>query len=285
MISENLKMTGPNLLSYSDVLPKVIKTTSALINKEHECQQGLDDEDLAGDDLESTELEWLVVDNAMDIISGLAAALGADFGEVWKVFEKRVLRYASGGESLGRASACGVLAEIITGMEDAVTPYTSTILNVLLKRLSDEDPQTKSNAAYAVGRLVEKSNDTNTINKAYPTILQKLENMLGIQEARTMDNAAGCVARLIIKNKDKVPVSDVLPALVNSGVLPLKQDYQENEPVWKMIVGLYRQQDPTVLSLTPKLAPIMMSVLEDDEQLTEETKGQVQALVDHLKSQ
>ena len=285
MISENLKMTGPNLLSYPDVLGKVIKTTTAIITKSHECQQGLDDEDIDADILETTELEWLVVDNAMDIISGLAAALGPSFGEVWKVFEKQVLRYASGAESLGRASACGVLAEVITGMEDGVTPHTSTIMNVLLKRLSDEDAQTKSNAAYAVGRLVEKSSDTNTIYKAYPSILQKLENMLGVKEARCMDNAAGCVARLIIKNKDKVPVSDVLPAMVNSGVLPLKQDYQENEPVWKMIVGLYGQQDPTVQSLTPKLAPIMLSVLEDDEQLTAETKQQVQSLVDHLRNQ
>ena len=55
--------------------------------------------------------------------------------------------------------------------------------------------------------------------------------------------------------------------------------------VWKMIVGLYRQSDPTVESLTPKLAPIMMSVLSDDEQLNAETKEQVQALVNHLRNQ
>lgn len=278
-------MTGPNLLSYPDVLGKVVKTTSDLVNKKHPCQQGMDDDDLDGDDLDSTEHEWLVVDSAMDLVAGLAAALGPTFAELWKVFEKTVLRYASGGESLGRASACGVLAEVITGMEDAVTPHTGTIMNVLLRRLSDEDPQTKSNAAYAVGRLVEKSSDNATVFKAYPTILGKLEQLLGIKEARCMDNAAGCVARLIIKNKDKVPISDVLPAMVNSGVLPLKQDFQENEPVWKMIVGLYRQQDPTIQSLTPKLAPMMMSVLEDEEQLTEEVRKEVQALVDHLRNQ
>lgn len=285
MLSENLKMTGPNLLSYPDVLGKVVQTTTDLITKKHTCQQGMDDEDLAEEDLEATELEWIVVDNAMDIISGLAVALGPSFGELWKVFEKQVLRYASGGESLGRASACGVLAEVITGMKDGVTPFTSSLMNILLRRLSDEDAQTKSNAAYAVGRLVEMSGDDATVLKAYPTILQKLESMLGVKEARCMDNAAGCVARLIIKHKDKVPVSDVLPALVSSGVLPLKQDYQENEPVWKMIVGLYRQQDPTVQSLTSKLAPIMVSVLEGDDQLTEEVKKEVQALVDHLRSQ
>ncbi|KIX05998.1 uncharacterized protein Z518_03972 [Rhinocladiella mackenziei CBS 650.93] len=284
-LSENLKMTGPGLLSYPDVLTKIVQTVTDLITKKHACQIDMGEEALDEEDMESTELEWLVVDSAMDVISGLAAALGPSFGELWKIFEKQVLRYASGGESLGRASACGVLAEIITGMEGAVTPYTSQMMTVLLKRLGDEDPQTKSNAAYAIGRLVEKSNDDATVLKAYPQILQKLESVLHITEARCTDNAAGCVSRLILKHKDKVPVSQVLPALVDSGILPLKDDYQENEPVWKMIVQLYRDQEPTVQQLTPKLASIMMNVLgEPQDQLTDEVREQVQALVEHLKN-
>ncbi|KAK5196352.1 hypothetical protein LTR96_003976 [Exophiala xenobiotica] len=282
-LSENLKLTGPSLLSYPECLSRIVQTVTELITKKHACQIDMDAVD--EEDMESTEMEWLVVDSAMDVISGLAAALGPSFGELWKIFEKQVLRYASGGESLGRASACGVLAEIITGMGDAVTPYTSQMMNVLLKRLGDEDAQTKSNAAYAVGRLVEKSNDDATVLKAYPQILQKLETILHITEARCTDNAAGCVSRLILKHKDKVPVSQVLPALVDSGILPLKEDYQENEPVWTMIVQLYRQQDPTVQQLTPKLAPMMMSVLgEPEDQLTDEVREQLQALVEHLKS-
>jgi len=278
-------MTGPSLLSYPDVLSKVVQTVTALITKKHPCQVDMveDEDDL--EDMDSTEFEWLVVDSAMDVISGLAAALGGSFAELWKIFDKPVMRYASGGETLGRASACGVLAEIITGMEGAVSPFTSQIMQVLLKRMSDEDAQTKSNAAYAIGRLVEMSNDNSTVLKAYPTILQKLEGLLGVHEARCMDNAAGCVSRLILKHKDKVPIQEVLPALVNSGVLPLTEDFQENGPVWMMIVRLYQQEDPTIQALTPKLAPIMVSVLgEPDTQLTKDVRQQVQALVDHLKS-
>lgn len=278
-------MTGPSLLSYPDVLTKIVQTVTDLITKKHACQIDMAEGEIDDDDLESTELEWLVVDSAMDVISGLAAALGPSFGELWKIFEKQVLRYASGGEALGRASACGVLAEIITGMEGAVTPFTGQIMSVLLKRLSDEDPQTKSNAAYAVGRLVEKSQDDGLIVKAYPQILSKLEPIMRITECRCQDNGAGCVARLVLKHKDQVPLEQILPALVNSGILPLKEDYQENEPVWTMIVQLYRAQDPTVQQLTPKLAPIMMSVLgEPEDQLTDEVREQVQALVEHLKS-
>ena len=189
-------------------------------------------------DIETTEFDWLVVDAAMDVVSGLAVALGPSFAELWKIFEKQVLRYASGAESLERASACGVLAETITGMGEGVTPFTASMMQILLKRLSDEDAQTKSNAAYAIGRLVEKSGDDATVVKAYPQILSKLEGLFSITEGRCRDNAAGCVSRLILKHKDKVPVAEVLPALVASGVLPLKEDYEENEPVWKMIVEM-----------------------------------------------
>jgi importin-4 len=278
-------LTGPNLLSYDDTLQKICKTVLDIITRKHACQIGMDDEDLDDDDLESSELEWVVIDNGMDVISGLAAALGPSFAELWKMFEKPVLKHASGAESLARASACGVIAEIITGMGSAVTPYTSSIMNILLKRLGDEDAQTKSNAAYAIGRLVEKSDDNATVIKAYPQIMQKLENMLGIKEARCMDNAAGCVSRLIMKHKDKVPVSEVLPALVNSGVLPLKEDYQENEPLWNMIIQLYRENDATVQGLTKQLAPMMISTLGDPEdQLNDETRQALTALVEHLKS-
>lgn len=282
-LSENLKMTGPFLIANQDHLRQVVQTVVSLVTKKHPCQADFAEEELDIEDMDSTELEWLVIDSAMDVISGLAAALGQNFEELWKIFEKPILRYASGGESLGRASACGVLSEIIVGMGEAVTPITEKLMNVLLKRMSDEDDQTKSNAAYAVGRLVEKSNDSNTLQKSYPIILSKLENLLSISNARCKDNAAGCVARLIMKNKSAVPLGDVLPALVN--ILPLKDDYQENEPVWKMIISLYRERDSHVEALTQRLAPIMMSVRgEPEEQLTDEVRLELNQLVDHLRS-
>jgi hypothetical protein len=238
-LAENLKLTGPALISYPDALQQTVKIITSIITKKHPCQEDLAMEEEADlSDIETTEFDWLVIDSAMDVISGMAVALGPSFAELWKIFEKQVLRYASSGESLERASACGVLAETITGMDEGVTPFTPSMMQVLLKRLGDEDAQTKSNAAYAVGRLVEKSNDDATVVKAYPQILSKLEALFGITEGRCRDNAAGCVSRLILKHRNKVPVAEVLPALVSSGVLPLKEDYEENEPVWRMIVQM-----------------------------------------------
>ena len=220
------------------MIQKVIDVVMQLVTQKHPCQEDLFVEEEADmSDIETTEFDWLVIDSAMDVISGLAVSLGPSFIELWKIFEKHLLKYATGSEALERATAVGVLAEIITGIGEAVTPLTSKLLPLLLKRLGDEDPQVKSNAAYAIGRLVEKSTATAEIMKAFPTILGKLDGLLKTKEARCMDNAAGCVSRLILKNKDAVPVDEVLPVLIGE-VLPLKQDYQENEPVYKMIVKM-----------------------------------------------
>jgi importin-4 len=279
-LAENLKLTGPNLVSYPGVLEKVVNIVLALITRKHTCQEELSLEAEADlSDLETTEFDWLVVDSAMDVISGLAVALGPDFTPLWKKFDKHILKYASSGESLERATAVGVLAEIITGMGSGVTPYTAQLGQILLKRLSDEDPQTKSNAAYAVGRLVEKSDDTATVAKAFPPILSKVHNLLSITEGRCRDNAAGCISRLILKHREAVPTDEILPELVESGILPLKEDYEENEPVWQMIVQMYKWEDPTIIGLTPKLIPAIQAVLgEPETQLNDETREQVQQL-------
>lgn len=222
------------------MLERVTSIIVTIITKKHPCQQDMDaDEDL--DDLqESSEYDWLVVDTALDAIIGLSIALGETFGQLWKVFEKVVMKYAGSSEAIERSTAVGTIAECIKNMGPTVTPYTTSLLKLLVHRLSDEDPETKSNAAFATGLLCQASNSDQEILKAYNTILGKLEPLLHTQEARLLDNAAGCVSRMIMKHKDRVPTEDVLPALVE--LLPLKMDYEENEPIFKMIIQLCKFQ-------------------------------------------
>ncbi|KAJ9200366.1 hypothetical protein DTO166G4_7752 [Paecilomyces variotii] len=279
-MAENLRYCGPALVAEEGVLQNVIQLIMDIVNKKHPCQEewGPAEETLD----ETSEFDWVVVDTALDVISGLAAALGESFAELWKIFEKTVLRFAGSTESLERATAVGVLAECITGMGGAVTPFTSTFMKLLIHRLGDEDPQTKSNAAYAVGRLIEKSNANDVLVKEYPTILSRLENCMHQDVSRLQDNATGCISRMILKNKDSVPIPDVLPALV--GVLPLKNDYEENEPLYRMICQLYKWEDPTVRQLTPRLLPIFQSVLSDEDQLEDERRQELTELVSYINS-
>ncbi|KAJ5914511.1 hypothetical protein N7504_003394 [Penicillium tannophilum] len=279
-MAENLRFCGPALIADESVLTNVIHQITDIISKKHPCQMEFEDEEETDGPDETSEFDWVVVDTALDVVSGMATALGASFVELWKVFEKTILRYASSSESLERATAVGVLAECINGMGAAVTPLTSTLLKLLLHRLGDEDPQTRSNAAYAVGRLVEHSEAADEMAKAYPTILSRLEQCLQMDVSRLQDNATGCVSRMILRNREAVPTKDVLPVLVN--ILPLKNDYEENDPLYRMICQLYKWEDATIRELTPRLLPVFQAVLADEDQLEDERRAELIELVKWL---
>jgi hypothetical protein len=213
-------------------------TMASIITKAHPCQQDIGDDDDHEDldDEESSEYDWLVIDTALDVIIGMSKALGSQFNEVWKIYQKPVMKYASSQTNYERSTAVGVIAECTRNMGDGVTPYTDVLLKLLLHRLSDEDPETKSNAAYAIGLLVFHSTNSTAYLPSFNTILSKLEPLLQTRRARTLDNACGCVCRMIMAHQDKVPVDDILPVMVD--VLPLTEDYEENTPIFECISGL-----------------------------------------------
>ncbi|KAL2130771.1 hypothetical protein VTI74DRAFT_5970 [Chaetomium olivicolor] len=278
-VAATLKACGPAILAQEEFMREVVTTVASLITRSHPCQQDLGDEDEEQEVEGTSEYDWLVIDTALDVVIGLAIALGPGFAELWKIFEKPILKFAaSESENVERSTAVGVIAECAANMEAAVTPHTEKLMKLLLKRLSDPDLETKSNAAYAVGQLILNSTDSNAYLPHYNTILQKLEPMLQIQEARIKDNAAGCLSRMIMAHPDQIPLGDVLPAMV--GLLPLKDDYEENSPVYECIQKLYAANEPTIQQLTPKLIPVFETVLSPPtEQLDDETREVVRKTI------
>jgi hypothetical protein len=217
------------------MLEQVTTILAAIITRQHPCQMDLGDEEDQEMYGESSEYDWLVVETALDVVVGLSKALGTQFGEIWKVFEKPITKLASSQDAGERSTATGTIGEVIAaGMGEAVTPYTERLLKLLLHRLSDEDADTKSNASYGMGLLITHSTASATYLPSYNQILGKLESLLSIEESK--DNAAGCVSRMIMAHPDKVPIGDVLPVLV--GLLPLQKDFLENKPIYDCIVGL-----------------------------------------------
>ncbi|KAJ9144052.1 hypothetical protein NKR23_g6062 [Pleurostoma richardsiae] len=280
-IAAVLKTTGPAVLAQDNMLTQTVTVLGTIITRSHPCQQDLGDEEDEQDTEDSSEYDWLIIDTALDVVIGLAIALGPDFGELWKVFEKPIMKFASANEALQRSTAVGVIAECAANMGETVTPYTGALLKLLLHRLSDEDPETKSNAAYAIGRLIYNSTDSKTYLPSYNIILSKLEPMLQMDHSRIKDNAAGCVCRMIMSNPEVVPISEVLPVLVD--LLPLKDDYEENAPVYECLFKLYQANDSTVQQLTPRLIPVLLKVLAPpEEQLEDETRVMVQQIVQIL---
>lgn len=295
-LAATLKACGPAMLApsatsgNSSPLEQITALLLLLLQKQHPCQkdeEGLDEVDALEE--ESAEYDWLVIDTALDVVSALATALGEQFAQLWKIFESPIMKYASSQERFERATAVGTMGECVESMGAACTLYTQRMMRIFLKRLTDEDPETKSNAAFATGLLCLHSTDAKEVLGNYNAILGSLEPLLQKQsatpsenEARLLDNAAGCVSRMIKKAPTNVPLEEVLPRLIE--LLPLKEDFRENEPVFDMIVTLYQAQDGVIQGLTDKLMPVFETVLgPPDEQLSEETKGKVQQLVQYLR--
>lgn len=284
----------------SVAVPDMVEQLLSIITKRHPCQQDIGDED-DGEVLdESSEYDWLVIETALEVVTCLSVALGPSFAELWKAFEKPVLKYASSQESMERTAAVGTIAECIGNMAEACTPYTTALLKLLMHRLSDEDADTKSNAVYGIGLLCEKTTNDGEVLKSLPAIFSKLEPLLDAKDQpRLLDNTAGCVSRFISKHGDKIPIAEVLPRLVE--LLPLREDYEENKPIFSMMVKLCRSppfvasftadqcldqaNEPTIQQLTPSLMPVFEKVLSPpEEQLEDETRSQLVELVKYLHS-
>lgn len=248
-VAATLKLCGPAILTQKNFTERTLTTCTAIITKSHPCQQDLgDDDDAAGvADEESSEYDWLVIDTALDVIIGLSKAIGGQFSEAWKIFQKPIMRFASSQVNYERSAAVGVIAECVANMGETVSPYTKTLLTLLLHRLSDEDAETKSNAAFAIGQLIFYSTASSEYLTAFPTILTKLEPFLTTRNSRFLDNAVGCICRMIMSDIDYVPLQEVLPAIIDS--LPLVEDYEENSPVFNCISGLCKASHALAYSL------------------------------------
>lgn len=300
-LAATLKLCGPAILtpgqaSQSTPLEQITALLLLILQKQHPCQKDVDDLDEEAEppmDEETAEYDWLIVETALEVVSSLAIALGEQFGELWKIFDKPIMQYASSQERFERSSSVGTVGECIQSMGASCTPYTKRMMAMFLRRLGDEDPEVKSNACFGTGMLCEKSEDGKEVLSNYGAIFAKLEPLLDAStktagkddpHARLLDNAAGCVGRMVSKAPQSVPLEDVLPRLVD--ILPLKEDFDENEPVFTMLVSLYQQRNPVVQGLTGRLMPVFEKVLGPPEgQLSEDLKGKVQQLVEYVRQQ
>lgn len=245
-MAEVLKECGPAVLVSTDdaqtksPVTQLVDIVLSILRKKHLCQTDMDDDTAQQANepsSESSEYEWQVIDSALDVVSGLSRALGPAFGPLIEVLEKPIAKYTSSLSKIERSSAVGSLAECIDNTTTECTPYTSHLMRIFVKRLTDDDPDTRSNAAYGSGVLCLHSNDEKEVLSNYPSILQKLEPLLReTDNARLLDNACGCVARMIHRHPAAVPLAEVVPALVN--LLPLREDFAENKAVYDCLISL-----------------------------------------------
>ncbi|EJT96591.1 ARM repeat-containing protein [Dacryopinax primogenitus] len=286
-LGELLTSYGPTVLgTYGE---QVANLATSVLDRTHVCQQDTDQETLPEDMLDEDQAEYdsVLTSSAMDLVAGLAHAYAGEFKGAFPKYMTLIATYAGKGHSLAdRSAAIGTFGEIIGAMGAAVTEFTEPLFQILYPALADEGVEVRSNAAYALGVLVENSQvDTSS---QYVNILRTLQPFFQTPESaagttlNARDNACGAVARMLLKNLTAVPPEQVLPTLF--AALPLKNDTQENKPVFKCILHIY-QANPALLDpYWDLLLKLFQHVLvpAGETEIDDETRTALLALVSHL---
>ncbi|KAJ8098310.1 armadillo-type protein [Lipomyces tetrasporus] len=283
-LCEIIRLCGPGIVG-NDLEP-IATTILSILKKQHVCQT--QDDDPEEEDIEdAAEYDILLVESAMDVIVSLAAAFAGDFDNYFRIFCPVILKYCSNSTAGERKAGVGALAEIVNGMKSSITPYTSQLLKAFVHRLSDESIEVRSNAVYGYGLLAEYSQSPQEIVTTYPKCLQRLQQCLvsDSDNDRCVANICGCVARMTYSHSEDVPLGDVLPALLYS--LPLKDGCEENDPIFRLVVQLYKSNNSTIHGLTEQVLKVLEHIFaadcEDNKQFEfDETRQEVIELLRYI---
>jgi len=99
-VAATLKLCGPAILTQDKFAERTTSILASIITRSHPCQQDLGDDDDAPQEEESSEYDWLVIDTALDVVIGLSNALGDQFSELWKIFQKPISGITPGALAL-----------------------------------------------------------------------------------------------------------------------------------------------------------------------------------------
>jgi hypothetical protein len=204
-----------------------------ILQRKAPCQ--VDDEEeaeiaAAGD---QSEYDAALISTACDLVGTLATVLGGDFAQLFPTFLPNMAQYyvrafscrasflrssllrlhQDPSRSAGdRSTAIGSLAEIVNGMEAAVTPFTDSLFPLFLRALADPEAEVQSNAAFAMGSLIYRSQTD--LSSQHLTVLGALHPLFNpaadsTRKDNARDNACGAVARMMLKNIAAVPLDQV----------------------------------------------------------------------------
>ncbi|KAG0238706.1 hypothetical protein BGW42_002572 [Actinomortierella wolfii] len=278
---ETVNQCGPGIIA--EYINQLADSLNKIFEKKAYCQQELvDDEGLLDED-EQAEYSALLISNAADLVSAMAGALGETFVPYAKVFVPHVAKYYKKSKpSSERSMAIGCLGEITAGMKAGITELTETLFQLFIKALADEEPEVRSNAAFAMGALCE--NTTLNISSQYPNILTALYPLFQNQPLPNVtDNACGAVARMIMRHPESVPLEQVMPTFV--AALPLKRDYAENIPVFKMLFSLIRSNNAWMISNLTSLMPCFAHVLANEDEIKPDQRAELIEILKVLHQQ
>ncbi|PFH51906.1 hypothetical protein AMATHDRAFT_58124 [Amanita thiersii Skay4041] len=287
-LAETINKIGPALIDGR--VEQLCAIAIQVFEQKAPCQQDPDQDEQEEAPEDQAEYDSVLVSSAGDLVAALANVMGPAFAPAFDKFYPLITKYYKKHRSLSdRSSAIGCLAEIIAGMKNTVTPHTDVLLDLFFRALNDPDAEVLSNAAFAIGLLVE--NTEVDLSGQYHNILTALRPLFGVTSdspvarLNAKDNAAGAVARMIARNFTAVPLDQVMPVFI--GALPLQNDFLENQAVFRALFHMFRTDTTPLRPYTEQLLRIFLHVLDPSSpnQLSDSTRRELIHLIGALHAE
>merc|ERR550519_326920 len=229
----------------------IVNCVQKIMKGECACQ---DAEEAEGGDEgdEEAEQDEMLFEYAGEVLPNLGRALqpitfAPYFTGLLPMLLKKTKKHCSVAE---RSFAVGAIADSMEPLAGVLAPFVPHLLPLFVEMLKDSEDDVRNNAVYGLGEFVLWAGEDAVPH--YTHILATLSKLLGHEASpRVVDQIVGAVSRFVIANLTKVPVEEIVPAVL--GNLPLKEDLEEYELVFKFFLTLFNAGHSLTVECLPKM--------------------------------
>lgn len=254
-----------------EILTKVCNGVLDLLKRDAECNaQGT----------EYTGHDSVLIDSVSDLIDDLAQCYGQNFEPFYRPLFKVLVSYAVESKSEGDVlMSLGTMANVANALKGAISGYIDKMIPIMVESLKKKSFHIKRNAIYCLGVMCY-----NAPKEMSPYVLQILQQLHPIVKDPTkyppvlVDNTCAALARIIISHGANIQMLDqVFMGLLE--LLPLREDFLENEVIFACILGLLKQNNSSAAKLMVKILNLFGKVL-GTEQISKDISN---SIIDLLK--
>jgi len=257
-LAETIDLLGPACIHM--VLEDLCSDILTLLKGTARCQSMEEEEE----DEEDVDDHQNLLDSVTDLVVAMAKAMGASFAEIFDQYFHPVLKYCRPqNDDYDRSMSLGCMAEMINAMDQAGSAkYVQKLLPVVTQGLTGLTSDVRRNAVFCLGVLCQKH--PATMGPHFQQLLGAMQPLFAAEEDdATRDNGCGAVARMIVAAPASVPLPSVLPVWL--GALPLKDDFDEADPIATALVILLEAGDATLAASLDHVAFVLLSCICIDE--------------------
>jgi len=248
-ITELLKECKQGVTAVAGNPEAIVNCVSKIMKSECAVQDTDDDESLEGEEAEQDEM---LFEYAGEVLPNLGRAMTPDafspyFAGLLPLLLKKTKKHCTVAE---RSFGVGSVADCMEPLAGNITPFMKHLMPTFFELMKDAEDDVRNNAVFGLGELVLWAGPD--AKSYYTQILARLSELLSHESSpRVVDQVTGAVCRFVVADLASVPVDDIVPAVLKN--LPLKEDEDEYEMVFKCFTTLYSAGHHSVKSSIPKI--------------------------------